>query len=148
MDTIGWQGDGFYIPQRILDIPQLTFQEKIVFCEIKNLNNKKQKVTIEHIAGILNVTKARASIVLKTLSEKGFLTKETISDYKILKQMTIDRTNGNKVCEWCKCTTTSLHNHHYPKPKSQGGKKTVSICPNCHQHFHDLQRENIFAKYV
>ena len=43
---------------------------------------------------------------------------------------------GDTVCEWCNCKTVVLHKHHYPIPKSEGGTKTVSICPNCHHEFH------------
>lgn len=45
---------------------------------------------------------------------------------------------GQKKCQWCKCNTAIAHKHHYPVPKSKGGKETVTICPNCHTEFHYL----------
>lgn len=45
---------------------------------------------------------------------------------------------GEKSCDWCKINTTTLHHHHYPILKSQGGKDTVSICANCHHEYHSL----------
>ncbi len=33
-----------------------------------------------------------------------------------------------------------LDTHHYPISKSEGGEKTVRICPNCYQEFHQLVR--------
>lgn len=47
-------------------------------------------------------------------------------------------------CQWCKCSTIQLHGHHYPVARSKGGKKTVSICPNCHAEFHRLSDTNVF----
>ena len=46
--------------------------------------------------------------------------------------------NGDLTCEWCGTKTFMLNSHHYPIPKSQGGKKVVHICPNCHYEFHYL----------
>jgi hypothetical protein len=46
---------------------------------------------------------------------------------------------GHYICDWCKIKTTSLHQHHYPIKKSNGGNSVVSICPNCHQEYHDLE---------
>lgn len=43
---------------------------------------------------------------------------------------------GSKICEWCGISTSVLHKHHHPIPKSRGGIKTVGICPNCHHEFH------------
>lgn len=46
---------------------------------------------------------------------------------------------GSLTCTWCGVNTVVLHEHHYPIPKSKGGTKTVSICPNCHYEFHSLE---------
>lgn len=48
---------------------------------------------------------------------------------------------GNYMCVWCGIKTTSLHKHHYPIRKSQGGSSVVEICPNCHQEFHTLESD-------
>ena len=45
---------------------------------------------------------------------------------------------GSVKCAWCGTHTAILHDHHYPVKRSDGGTKTVSICPNCHTEFHYL----------
>jgi len=45
---------------------------------------------------------------------------------------------GSLQCEWCKCSTIGLQEHHYPVPKSASGTATVKICANCHFEFHQL----------
>lgn len=36
------------------------------------------------------------------------------------------------MCTWCLQEHPHFIDHHYPIPKIQGGKTTVSICANCH----------------
>ena len=43
---------------------------------------------------------------------------------------------GENVCEWCGINTYIIHEHHYPIPKKDEGRETVSICPTCHSAFH------------
>ena len=60
---------------------------------------------------------------------------------ELLKEMLKNKNkfnNGDLTCEWCGTKTFMLNSHHYPIPKSQGGKKVVHICPNCHYEFHYL----------
>ena len=45
---------------------------------------------------------------------------------------------AGKRCDWCKSSSIVLEGHHYPIPRSEGGTKTVSICPGCHAEFHAL----------
>jgi len=41
-------------------------------------------------------------------------------------------------CEWCGNTKESwdMLRHHFPLPRSLGGKATVNICRSCHDQFH------------
>ena len=48
---------------------------------------------------------------------------------------------GEKICEWCGCSTTILHKHHFPIPKRLGGTDVVSICSNCHSEFHSQEKK-------
>lgn len=69
--------------------------------------------------------------------------------YEQIKTDILDKkSDGDKVCEWCGCQTTILHNHHYPIPKRKGGKKTVSICSNCHSEFHSKEREMLGGSFI
>jgi len=45
---------------------------------------------------------------------------------------------SHKYCDWCNCESLSFSNHHFPIRKKDGGAKTVNICQNCHQLFHDI----------
>lgn len=45
---------------------------------------------------------------------------------------------GPERCAWCGCGTYSLHDHHYPKHRQEGGTEVVRICPNCHSEYHHL----------
>ena len=46
---------------------------------------------------------------------------------------------GFKTCSWCGCHTTTLHSHHYPIQKKDGGEETVDICGNCHHEYHSIK---------
>ena len=59
-----------------------------------------------------------------------------------------DKGEGEKICEWCGCKTTILHNHHFPIPKRLGGKEVVHICSNCHTEFHSKEREMMGGSFV
>lgn len=72
-------------------------------------------------------------------------TAEQISSYEIIRnEIMSNKGNGDKVCEWCGCKTSVLHNHHFPIPKRLGGKEVVHICSNCHHEFH-AKEGNLFG---
>jgi len=52
---------------------------------------------------------------------------------------------GSAVCEWCRIRTYTLHQHHYPTPRRNGGTQIVNICPNCHQEFHSFETKHNFV---
>ena len=54
------------------------------------------------------------------------------------KQFTIKNSHIGKTCEWCGKECYVLHKHHYPIKASDGGTKTVLICPNCHATYHAI----------
>ncbi|MBY9013617.1 MAG: hypothetical protein KGD70_14680 [Candidatus Lokiarchaeota archaeon] len=63
-----------------------------------------------------------------------------IEKYKIISNKQMDGLGiGNRTCDWCSCKTTTLHKHHYPIQKKDGGIQLVNICPNCHYEFHHLK---------
>ena len=49
----------------------------------------------------------------------------------------------NARCSWCKCSTFTLHSHHWPVKKCEGGCQTIDICPNCHVEYHFLTDEGL-----
>jgi DNA-binding Lrp family transcriptional regulator len=50
-------------------------------------------------------------------------------------------------CEWCGGRTITIHSHHFPIRKTDGGKECVEICPGCHAEFHCLT-EGAFYEYL
>ena len=75
------------------------------------------------------------------LKENGLLIRNTNLPYSIkdiLSNKSPQSGIGVESCEWCKCKTIILHEHHFPIPKKDGGNETVKICPNCHYEFHYL----------
>jgi hypothetical protein len=42
------------------------------------------------------------------------------------------------VCAWCGATTFTLHDHHFPETRAEGGHTRVAICANCHAEYHWL----------
>ena len=88
----------------------------------------------------LKLTKDKINRIVCKLKKLGLyrgLKTDTESVVKILKNKN-KFNNGDLTCEWCGTKTFMLNSHHYPIPKSQGGKKVVHICPNCHYEFHYL----------
>lgn len=51
---------------------------------------------------------------------------------------------SQKVCEWCGYAGPAMNEHHYPVSAADGGKETVTICPNCHQEFHALLESRLY----
>lgn len=76
---------------------------------------------------------------IRYLKENNILIKRKYDAEKIKKVLCDKQPQGGigtETCNWCKCTTIILHEHHYPIPKKDGGTETVKICPNCHYEFH------------
>ncbi|MBW4635734.1 MAG: hypothetical protein KME30_28805 [Iphinoe sp. HA4291-MV1] len=109
----------------------------------------KQKLPSFTVDGICHYLGGCATLVtvkriLKELTSSGWLNQSKLSS-KEAKELVCQKQPqcfvlGALVCEWCKARTLILDTHHYPIPKSEGGEKTVKICPNCHQEFHQLVR--------
>lgn len=64
-----------------------------------------------------------------------------ITDYEEAKNLVLKRKGQGNRCEWCGNKTYALQEHHFPIPKSKGGKETVLICPNCHYEYHAILKD-------
>ena len=121
-----------HIPRYLMDLlgHNLAFR----FCEYHRGTRQLRKKDLEKLVysgvGIL------ISLYSPTEAVK-FLTKKTFQSLPIC-CTTLDE------CLWCKTKTFYLHEHHFPIPKSMGGKETVKICPNCHSEYHALVDYKIF----
>lgn len=80
---------------------------------------------------------------IEKLKQQGYLNKKKISAEEIKEIVINGKKNPKYVCEWCGCGCNVLNEHHYPIPKSKGGKKIVKICPNCHYEFHSINKSQI-----
>ena len=73
------------------------------------------------------------------LVELGFI--KLITDCEKAKEIVLKNKNKGFICEWCGCKTNAIQEHHFPIPKSKGGKDIVKICPNCHYEYHLIIKE-------
>lgn len=66
----------------------------------------------------------------------AFDIRDRLLEAKIPQALNLDNT---KQCQWCKCQTKVINQHHFPIPKSEGGGDVVEICPNCRFEYHALE---------
>jgi len=127
------------IPEKILRDNGITESAKLIYGELTTLIDEKGNCFInkKQLMNDYGLTDATINSILKTLIKKGYI---EISNDDIVEKLKSKNLKGygygDKVCEWCGISTTVLCEHHYPIPKSKGGKKVVKICSNCHQEYH------------
>lgn len=127
--------------------------------EMRLVKNKKLiKAVFTHVSQRTNLNQTVSKIIKQyfldnenendndnenedSLPVRGTNRAEPLSYESIKDQILSQKGEGEKVCAWCGCKTTSLHKHHFPIPKRMGGKETVEICSNCHNEFHVLEGE-------
>lgn len=97
----------------------------IDYCKLSENLNRTKKSILDYLKELQN----NNYIIIKTL-EKDYI----VSLLKNKKMQGLG--HGNLVCCWCGVNTTTMHSHHYPVSKKDGGKETIEICPNCHHEFH------------
>jgi len=104
-------------------------QDELMFFGIKTFNTSLKKletslyITIEY----LNASDKMNILLKKDLKGLGI---------------------GNKRCPICNCKTLTLHEHHYPIQKCDGGTETIAICPTCHYEYHHLSVTRIIKCVV
>lgn len=108
-----------------------------------------------HIARETPYTKTLASIIkhcqihksvvsrsIKRLLELGLIETYEIQPSEVMQmlcqKLPQEMKQGKYTCEWCKCSTIALQEHHYPLPRRLNGTQIVNICANCHFEFHQL----------
>jgi len=85
--------------------------------------------------------KAAISRRIKKLEKIGFIKVFRAPDRSCYVRLTekikeLDFDGRKPICEWCGKKTWDIVLHHYPIPKSKGGKQVVNICEECHSKFH------------
>lgn len=106
------------------------------------ISNYGAKTACQISALYYNVFLEDRDSVIRRLKKIGLLEfrEYNPSDVKeiLTKKNLINTGIGFERCSWCQTNTYTLHEHHFPIYKADGGLKTVNICPNCHQEFHTL----------
>lgn len=102
---------------------------------------KEQTTNVNHLFNLIPfLSKSTIKRSIANIKAEGYL-QERSCDPESLRERVINSHHlKNKYCEWCKGQSIVLHEHHYPIPKRLGGTETVSICPNCHYGYHNLEK--------
>jgi hypothetical protein len=130
------KGD-IFIPKSLLQTKTLNIFEKLYLSIYFNYN-EDVNITDSNMNNI--ISKYKLSKIKSKLIKLGYIKeKKKNIDYNELKEKTILLSHKGEICEWCKRESYVLHKHHYPIPARNGGRKTVSICPNCHYTYHHLE---------
>lgn len=96
----------------------------------------------------LQLTKRQIEKCVNDFVKSGLLKASKIDGAEIislLKSKSPQRIKGAaKFCFWCKGSTYSLQEHHYPIPRSKGGTEVIQVCPNCHYEYHSLSQRKFY----
>lgn len=125
-----------WIPKEIWLDSNLTLNEKYYLSFYEQLQN--ERLADEFMLTMISKT---TLIKIKNRLIKKELLKKTTSPIEA-KEIVLSNKNKGAVCEWCGCKTNAIQKHHFPIPKSKGGKDTVNICPNCHYEYHLIIKDN------
>ena len=84
---LGRDFKGVWIPKHIWLSTDLTLQEKIFLAEIDSLDVKENKysgcyASNEYFSEFFKVSKTRVSLVIKSLTKKGYITSKLIYDHE------------------------------------------------------------------
>lgn len=89
---------------------------------------------------LFNRNKSTIKNSVKQLIKKECILIQKINNEELVNSLKNKNMNGlgygHLTCSWCGVKTTTMHYHHYPLSKKNGGKNTIPICPNCHHEFH------------
>jgi DNA-binding MarR family transcriptional regulator len=133
------------IPANVRYDSNLTASAKLVYGELATMCNEFGicKTNNQKIAELYGLSKVTISKNINQLEKNKYIDiRENCQNVKDLKRKNLKGLGyGTEICEWCSVSTSVLHSHHFPIPKSKGGIKTVKICPNCHHEFHYSDKE-------
>lgn len=113
----------------------LTYIETNGSSNISELSNKLNFFSISTIQRTLT-----------NLEKQGLIEDISLSDPYEIKRKVISAEEDKNMCGWCKAKSITLHEHHFPIPRKDGGKETVKICPNCHYGYHYLESRRYEVK--
>lgn len=120
-----------YIPLDIIKNKLLKPSDKVYISMYYQYGNNEYYAD----KNMLEVCSKQALLRIKRKLRKLNLLNQNLSPTEV-KNIVLKNKNIGYVCEWCKTKTNAIQEHHYPIPKSKGGKEIVKICPNCHYEYH------------
>jgi len=127
----------------------ITDKNKIIGFDDKAASRDKFEFNeiIDRVARI-QLTKRQVEKCVDNFVRSDLLKASKIDDAEIvnlLKSKSPQRIKGiTNSCFWCKGSTYSLQEHHYPVPRSKGGTEVIQICPNCHYEYHSLFQRKFY----
>lgn len=136
MEEMNRDFKGVWIPKEVWLDKRLSLIDKY-YLSIYNQFNCNEVKTDEMMR---QITSRTTICGVKNKLRKLKLIK-VITDYEEAKDIVMKMKGLGDKCEWCGNKTFALQEHHYPIPKSKGGTKTVSICPNCHYEYHLILKD-------
>lgn len=131
---------GIFVPDVFIEILGTRLATKLSAYHASQIF-RDSNISDMHPLDIYDVTKL---IELKICEYQTLGIDEVVTILKSKTPQSIFLNLSLETCSWCKCLTAELHAHHYPISKKLGGKKTISICPNCHCEFHRLADREVF----
>ena len=129
--------EGLWIPKEVWLDTRLSANEK--FYLALYLRYSKNESKADRMMAQL-ASKPTICSIKKTLRKLGLM--DMVTDCEQAKELVLQRKGQGEKCEWCGTKTFALQQHHYPIPRSKGGNKTVSICPNCHSEYHLILKDS------
>lgn len=131
--------DKIYIPIKLQKDKRFSIYEKIYIAMYYQYSSNEYYADME----MLDIVKNRKSLlyIKRKLKQKGFFI--DVATPQKAKEIVLENKNKGGTCDWCGCRTFALQEHHFPIPKSKGGKDIVKICPNCHYEYHKIYKGGI-----
>lgn len=118
---------GVWIPDDLCKNDNIPWLEK---CYLSLYNQYNSLLIADHwmskVVCLSSVQKIKKSLIDKSLLPQPI----KFSSAEDAKEFTINSFNTGEECDWCGIRCLVLHKHHYPIPKTAGGKDVVYICPN------------------
>ena len=135
------------LPPEVRFDNELKASEKILYAEISILVNEEGCCWFNnsHFGNLFRVENSTINNWLSNLEKQNHIKIVNVKSeerVKIIKRKGLEGLGlGVRQCQWCGINTSTLVNHHFPIPKSEGGESTVKICPNCHNEFHYMEKK-------
>ena len=142
--------DGINVRYELIRNNKITGIEACILSLFLDIDISEGIPSNKDLSILLNIAKPQISKTISRLKEKGFLIEKNIPTDKEIFNV-LNKVNSDNGCTFCGYTGIAIDDHHYPIRRKDGGKKTISLCANCHREFHylsDHSRDFLLSKEV